>query len=36
MACRFRSSDLAKTRRDFETGDKDIQEIMHILGGDRD
>ncbi len=36
MACRFRSSDLAKTRRDFETGDKDIQEIMRILGGDRD
>lgn len=36
MACRFRSSDLAKTRRDFETGDKDIQEIMRILGGDHD
>lgn len=36
VACRFRSSDLAKTRRDFETGDKDIQEIMRILGGDHD
>lgn len=36
MACRFDSSDLAKTRRDFETGDKDIQEIMRILGGDHD
>lgn len=36
MACRFRSSDIAKTRRDLETGDKDIQEIMRILGGDHD
>jgi hypothetical protein len=36
MACRFRSRDLAKTRREFETGDKDIQEIMRILGGDHD
>lgn len=36
MACRFRSGDLAKTRRDFETGDKDIEEIMRILGGDHD
>lgn len=36
MACRFRSSDIAKIRRDFETGDKDIQEIMRILGGDHD
>ena len=36
IACRFRSSDLARTRRDFETGDKDIQEIMRILGGDHD
>jgi hypothetical protein len=36
MACRFRSSDIANMRRDFETGDKDIQEIMRILGGDHD
>lgn len=36
IACRFRSSDLAKTRWDLETGDKDIQEIMRILGGDHD
>jgi hypothetical protein len=36
MACRFRSSDLAKIREGFETGDKDIQEIMRILGGDHD
>lgn len=36
MACRFCSSDLAKTRQDFETGDKDIQEIIRILGGDHD
>lgn len=33
LACRFHSSDIAKMRRDFETGDRDIQEIMRRLGG---
>lgn len=36
MACRFRSSDIATVREDIERGDKDIQEIMRILGGDHD
>jgi hypothetical protein len=33
IACRFQSSDIATVREDIERGDKDIQEIMRILGG---
>lgn len=36
IACRFQSSDIATVREDIESGDKDIQEIMRILGGGHD
>lgn len=35
IACRFRSSDVAVVRERIESGDKDIEEIMRILGGSR-
>lgn len=36
IACRFRSSDMTTVREDIERGDRDIQEIMRILGGNHD
>jgi hypothetical protein len=36
IACRFRSDDIAVVREDIESGDKDVEEIMRILGGARD
>lgn len=33
VSCRFRSSDLNKVREEIATGDKDVEEIMRILGG---
>jgi hypothetical protein len=36
IACRFQSGDIAAVRQDIETGDKDVEEIMRILGGAHD
>ena len=36
VACRFRSGDIATVRQDIEAGDKDVDEIMRILGGRHD
>jgi len=36
IACRFQSGDIAAVREGIASGDKDIQEIMRILGGNRD
>lgn len=36
IACRFRSGDIAAVREDIESGDKDVEEIVHILGGAHD
>lgn len=35
LACRFRSGDASVVREDIESGDKDVEEIMRILGGSR-
>lgn len=35
LACRFRSGDVAVVREDIASGDKDVDEIMRILGGTR-
>lgn len=34
IACRFRLKDIVSIREDIERGDKDIEEIMRIIGGD--
>lgn len=36
VACQFRSHDIASVRQDIERGDKDIEEIMRIIGGTHD
>ena len=36
ISCRFRSGDLNKVREEIAAGDKDVDEIMRILGGGHD